>query len=128
MCILSSMHKNVNITYRSQKYFSRKGRLLRLIQGWHAWMHWTRRLDTIPIEVHLSQGLGTYGSRVRCGSFNDGMWFTSCFLNMIVMNETFSVFFHLPDYKAISNTMQHQKSINSKKHVIKEKIQTFTIV
>jgi len=34
------------------------------------------------------------------------------FKNTIVtiMNETFSVLFHLPDYKAISNTMQHQKS------------------
>ena len=28
----------------------------------------------------------------------------------IVKNETFSVIFHPPDYKAISNTMQHQKS------------------
>jgi len=26
------------------------------------------------------------------------------------MDKTFSVIFHLPDYKAISNTMQHQKS------------------
>jgi len=32
------------------------------------------------------------------------------FLNTIVTNETFSVIYHLPDYKAISNTMQHQKS------------------
>jgi len=30
-------------------------------------------------------------------------------------------------YKAISNTMQHQRRINSKKHAIKEKIQTFAI-
>jgi len=29
---------------------------------------------------------------------------------LIVTNQTFSVIFHLPDYKAISNTMQHQKS------------------
>jgi len=49
-------------------------------------------------------------------------------LDIFVKNETFSVIFHLPDYKAISNTMQHQKCINCKKHVIKEKIQTFTIV
>jgi len=32
------------------------------------------------------------------------------FLNTIVRNETFFVIFHLPDYKAISNTMQYQKS------------------
>jgi len=34
----------------------------------------------------------------------------SIFLNTIVTNEAFSVIFHLPDCKAISNTMQHQKS------------------
>jgi len=28
-------------------------------------------------------------------------------LDIFVKNETFSVIFHLPDYKAISNTMQH---------------------
>jgi len=39
-----------------------------------------------------------------------------------------SVIFNLPDYKAISNTMQHQKSHYSKTYVMKEKIQTFTIV
>jgi len=38
-----------------------------------------------------------------------------------------SVIFHLPEYKAISNSMQHLSRINSNKHV-KEKIQTFTIV
>jgi len=32
------------------------------------------------------------------------------FFNAIATNETFSVIFHLPDYKAISNNMQHQKS------------------
>jgi len=37
-----------------------------------------------------------------CGSLD-------IFFNMIVTNET-SVIFHLPDYKAISNTKQHQKS------------------
>jgi len=31
-------------------------------------------------------------------------------VNTIVMNETFSIIFHLPHYKVISNTMQHQKS------------------
>jgi len=39
-----------------------------------------------------------------------------------------SVIFHLPDYKAISNTMQHPKSHYSKTYVIQDKIQTFTIV
>ena len=34
--------------------------------------------------------------------------------------------FLLFSYKTISNTMQHQSGINSKKHVDKEKIQTFT--
>jgi len=32
------------------------------------------------------------------------------FLNTTITNETFFVIFHLPDYKPISNTMQHQKS------------------
>ena len=40
----------------------------------------------------------------------------------IVRNETFSEIFHLPDFKAISNT---RNCINSNQHVIKEKIQTF---
>jgi len=32
------------------------------------------------------------------------------FLNTVVPNKTFSVIFHLlPDYKAISNTTQHEK-------------------
>jgi len=58
----------------------------------------------------LRQVWGTYGSRARCGSFDDGIWLACYFLNTIVTNETFSVIFHLPHYKAISNTMQHQKS------------------
>ena len=40
----------------------------------------------------------------------DGIWLVWYFLNTIVTNETFSVIFHLPDYKTINNTMQHQKS------------------
>jgi len=47
------------------------------------------------------------------------------FLNTIVTNETFSVIFHLPHYKVIHST---RRRINSKKHAIKKKIQTFTIV
>jgi len=69
-------------------------------------------------------GVGIYGSRVRCGFFDDGIWLASYFLNTIVTNKTFSVIFHLPDYKVISNT---RSRINST-HVIKDKIQTFTIV
>jgi len=43
-------------------------------------------------------------------SFDDGIWLAWYFINTIVTNETFSVIFHLPDYKAIGNTMQHHKS------------------
>ena len=56
----------------------------------------------------LKQGSGTYGSRVGCGSFHDGIWL-AWYFNTIVTNETFPVIFHPPDYKAICN-MQHQKS------------------
>jgi len=65
---------------------------------------------TFAPSVSLGQGSGTYGSRARCGSFDDGIWLAWYFLNTIVTNESFSVIFHLPDYKAINNTMQHQKS------------------
>ena len=58
-------------------------------------------------EFALNQGSGTYGSRVRCGSFDDGIWLAWYFVNTIDTNETFSVIFHLPDCKAISNTTQH---------------------
>ena len=58
----------------------------------------------------IEQGLGTYASRAKCGSFDDGIWLAWYFLNTIVTNETFSVIFHLPDYKDISNTMQQPKS------------------
>jgi len=73
----------------------------------------------------LDPGSGNNGSRARCGSFDDGICLAWYFFNTIVTNETFSVIVHLSDYKAISNT---KSRINSKKHVIKEKIQTFTIV
>jgi len=43
-------------------------------------------------------------------ALNDGIWLASYFLITIVTNETFSVTFHLPDYTAISNNKQHQKS------------------
>jgi len=62
-----------------------------------------------PNSIGLSQGSGTYGSRARCDSFDDGIWLACYFLNTIVTNETFSVILHLADYKAISNTTQHQK-------------------
>ena len=74
------------------------------------------------LKIALEQGSGTYGSRARCGDFDDGIWLHWYFLNTIVKNGTFSVIFHLPDYRVISNTMQY------KKHVIKDKIKIFTIV
>jgi len=40
------------------------------------------------------------------------------FLTPLLRMKTFSVIFHLPDYKAISNT---RSRINSKKHVTKRK-------
>jgi len=69
-----------------------------------------RLIPPKPIENLLEQGSGTYSSWARRGSFDDGIWLAWYFLNTIVTNETFSVIFHLPDYEAISNTMQHQKS------------------
>jgi len=72
---------------------------------------------TWTLAIILGQWSGTYGSRARCGSFEDGIWLAWYFLNTIVTNETFSVIFHLPDYKAISNT---RSRIYSKKHVIRE--------
>jgi len=54
----------------------------------------------------VRSGSETYGSRARCGSFDDGVWLAWYILNTIVTNETFPVIFHLPDYKAINNTMQ----------------------
>ena len=65
--------------------------------------------STHIMSVSLRQGLGTNGLRTRYGSFDDGIWLAWYFLNTIVTNETFSVIFQLPDYKAISNTIQHQK-------------------
>ena len=65
--------------------------------------------NTFAASVELDQGSGTYGSRARCGSFDDGVWLAWYFLSTIVTNET-AVIFHLPEYKIVSNTMQHQKS------------------
>jgi len=70
------------------------------------------------------QWSGTNGSRAKRGSFDDGIWLVWYFLDTIVTNETFSIIFHLPDYKAISST---RSRINSKKNVIKDKLQTFAI-
>ena len=44
------------------------------------------------IQHGICQGSGTYGSRARCGSFDDGIWLTWYFLNTIVTNETFCNF------------------------------------
>jgi len=62
------------------------------------------------VNLALKQGSGTYGSRARCGSVDDSIWLVWYFLNTIATNETFSIIFHLPDYKTINNIMQHQKS------------------
>jgi len=48
----------------------------------------------------LAQRSGT------CGSFDDGIWLPWYVLNTIVTHEIFLQF----SYKAIRNTMQHQKS------------------
>jgi len=72
------------------------------------------------------QWSGTYGSRVRCGSSDDGIWLSWYFLNTIVTNETSAI--ALPDYKSSATPCSTRSRINSKKHVINEKIQTFTIV
>jgi len=39
-----------------------------------------------------------------CGSFD-------IFLTRLLRMKIFSVIIHLPDYKTVSNTMQHQKSL-----------------
>jgi len=65
----------------------------------------TKNRQVAKLAHTLVQEAGT-----RCGSFDNGIWFAWYFLNTIVTNETFSVIFHLPDCKAISNTMQHQES------------------
>jgi len=51
----------------------------------------------------LDQGSGTYGSRARCGSFDDSIWLAWYFLNTIVTDEIFSVIFP-------QSHQQHQKS------------------
>ena len=70
----------------------------------------------------LVQGSGTYGSRARCGSFDDGNCLTWYFLNTIAMDETFSVI------KPSATPYSARNRINNKKHVTKAKIQTFAIV
>jgi len=37
------------------------------------------------IFITIDQGSGTYSSRARCGSFDDGIWLAWYFLNTIVM-------------------------------------------
>ena len=65
-------------------------------------------LSGLIFSFITNQGSGTYGSRARCGSFDDSIWLAWYFFNTI-MNEKFSAIFYLPHYKAISNTMQQQK-------------------
>jgi len=67
-------------------------------------------VSRLPHNLMLEQGSRTYGSRARCGSFDDGIWLTWYFLNTIVGNEIFSVIFHLLDYKAISNIRSRTNS------------------
>ena len=55
----------------------------------------------------LDHGSGTYASRARCGSFDDGFWLAQCFLNTIVTNENF--FCNFPSSRLQSH-QQHQKS------------------
>ena len=56
--------------------------------GLSAWME-----KSVVRHQLLSQESGTYGSRARCGSFDDGIWLSWYFLNTIVTDETFSVIF-----------------------------------
>ena len=99
----------------------------------HFAVHYCHDIDGSPILQHpsclstaitLGQGSGTYGSRARRGSFDDGIWLAWYFLNTIVTDETFSV---IPT-KPSATPCSARNRINSKKHVVKEKIQTFTIV
>jgi len=59
-----------------------------------------QKLKNVAMHVHivvekyaLQQRSGTYGSRARCSSFNDGIWLAWYFLNTIVTDKTFSVKF-----------------------------------
>jgi len=60
--------------------------------------------QTKQVEVDVNQGSGTYGSRARWSSFDDGIWLAWYFLNPIV-----KIFLQF-SYRALSNIMQHQKS------------------
>jgi len=66
------------------------------------------KYDVIAYSLYegLNQGSGTYDSRARCGSFDDGIWLAWYCLNTIATDETSAVIF----LQTISNTMQHQKS------------------
>jgi len=72
----------------------------------------------------LNQGPGTYGSWARYGSFDDAIWLAWYFLNTIV-TENFLCNFPT---KPSATLCSARSRINSKKQVIKEKIQVFTIV
>jgi len=68
----------------------------------------------------LRQGSGTYGSRARCDSFDDGIWLAWYFLNTIVTNEVFLKFSIYQTTKLSATTCSTRSRINSKKHVIRE--------
>ena len=55
----------------------------------------------------LGQGSETYGSRARCGSFDDGIWLAWYFLNTIFRNETFRNF---PPTRLQSHQQHHAAS------------------
>ena len=58
VCILSSMHRNVNIDQCHKKNCQRQYSIT-TSPRW-AWMYWTRWLDTIPARVPLEVGLWLY--------------------------------------------------------------------
>ena len=58
VCILSSMHRNVNIDQCHKKNCQRQYSIT-TSPRW-AWMYWTRWLDTVPARVSLEDGLWLY--------------------------------------------------------------------
>ena len=80
------------------------------------------------VKDNLGQGSGTYGSRARCGSFDHGIWLAWYFLNTIIRMKLFLYFSIYQTTNSSATPCSSRSHINSKKHVIKEKIKTFTIV
>ena len=78
-----------------------------------------RKPTTFDKLIRIIQASGTYGSRAS-GSFDDGIWLAWYFLYTSVTDETST--------KPSATPCSTRSRINSKKRVIKEKIQTFTMV